>query len=702
MADSHPQDSTYPGYPQAATLEAGPASAYDANHHLIRGADAASWNEDMRANLKAEADQKAIFQEIRNFLAGRMLGATRDRALLEEVMKCLFARKQMLLLGALTARTPVDDLDLARKYREHFEPIPGVFNERDEILLDPSAIRYIDRQLARIDLFASDRDPVGDLYETFIGASIRGSEGQFFTPQNAGRWLVDAVAPSSGEKVIDPACGAGGFLVWAAQNTPKGLHLFGIEKDSYLAALARARTAILGVPAKVYGANALSFETDEKDLDPSDLLGEFDVVLTNPPFGKNIQSVSPTTQLGFALGRKWKRAKSGGYEQGSLAASKAPPQVLFMERIISLLRKGGRAGIVVPESMLGSRSYGHVVQFIRDHAAVRAVVGMPEALFKSSGKGGTHTKTCLLVIEKGARASSIFMAEAKWCGHDSRGRTIPKDDLPQIADDYQAFKEGKAGELGYKVDPKVLKANILSPRYHEPTAARATHHLTKTHELVSVQELVDEMAIEIRTGDEVGKLAYGTGPIPFVRTSDLSGWEIKIDPKHCVSEEVYERLKESQDVKRDDILMVRDGTYLIGTCAIVSEYDERIVYQSHIYKIRCLRPDRLSPYLLLAALSSEPVQRQIKAKTFTQDIIDSLGNRINELVLPLPRSREARQEIEEIVRKVVADRVEARELARRAKLLIVDPKFSPSAGSHSKSSSEADAFIAAAVASPSI
>jgi type I restriction enzyme M protein len=119
--------------------------------------------------------------------------------------------------------------------------------------------------------------------------------------------------------------------------------------------------------------------------------------------------------------------------------------------------------------------------------------------------------------------------------------------------------------------------------------------------------------------------------------------------------------------------MVRDGTYLIGTCAIITKYDERIVYQSHIYKIRCLKPKQLSPHLLLAILSSEPVQRQVRAKTFTQDIIDSLGSRITEIILPIPRRASGRRRIEELVRKVIADRVEARELARRAKRFVVDP-----------------------------
>jgi type I restriction enzyme M protein len=123
-------------------------------------------------------------------------------------------------------------------------------------------------------------------------------------------------------------------------------------------------------------------------------------------------------------------------------------------------------------------------------------------------------------------------------------------------------------------------------------------------------------------------------------------------------------------VREGDILMVRDGTYLIGTCAYITKYDEKIVYQSHIYKIRVNDPGRISPYLLLAALSSPPVKRQIQAKRTSQDIIDTLGKKINELILPLPKSGKRRQRISGIVEKSIEDRVQARELARQAALEI--------------------------------
>jgi type I restriction enzyme M protein len=138
-------------------------------------------------------------------------------------------------------------------------------------------------------------------------------------------------------------------------------------------------------------------------------------------------------------------------------------------------------------------------------------------------------------------------------------------------------------------------------------------NLERSHDIVTIEELVDRNVLAISTGDEVGKLGYGTGEVPFIRTSDLSNWEIKLEPKHNVSHEIYERYRHKQDVQPGDILMVKDGTYLIGTSAIVTKYDLPMLYQSHLYKIRVKDLTVLTPYLLIAALSSEFVQRQIKS-----------------------------------------------------------------------------------------
>lgn len=167
-------------------------------------------------------------------------------------------------------------------------------------------------------------------------------------------------------------------------------------------------------------------------------------------------------------------------------------------------------------------------------------------------------------------------------------------------------------------------------------------------------------------------MAYGTGSIPFIRTSDIANWEIKLDPKQGLSEEIYESLRAKQDVTAYDILMVKDGTYLVGTCAMITEEETKIVYQSHLWKIRSLDHDKLNPYLLLALLSSPIVKQQIRAKQFTQDIIDTIGRRVYELVLPFPKDKEQETAIIEKVQEVFTKRTEAKNLMRNV-LLNVTP-----------------------------
>lgn len=636
-------------------------------------------------------DHKDAYKQIRNFLAGQFVGATRDRALLAEVAKCLFCKVYLQThqngVGPKLA-------DLSQQYQWALTglktTLPSIFHADDEILLDNNSLTFVDRALNEIDLSGATRDYFGDLYEVFVSTGIREEEGQFFTPQNGIELLVSLVNPQIGESIIDPACGAGGFLAATVSHLRANgaareaieQHVVGIDKDAYLVQLAATRLALLTLqPGRVYCADSLAWSDENGRSLPLPQSGSYDVVLTNPPFGKRIVAASKQIQKGYALGYNWKKGRDGRYQPTGELLNSVPPQVLFIERCLELLRPGGRLGIVIPESMITSKTYSHVVQYMRAQGEIKAVIGLPEEFFKTSGKGGTHTKACLVVLYKHEQSSGIatsdnkiFMAEAKWCGHDSRGRRIDRDDLPLIQENLIAFQEERLQQftpLGYAIGTEQLVNNILSPRYYSPEPDQDLELLAETHKLVKLGDLVASGELIIQTGDEVGKLAYGTGTIPFIRTSDISNWEIKLDPKHGVSWDIYEKFATKQDVQAGDILMVKDGTYLIGTCAFITEYDTQIVYQSHLYKLRLTDQSRLSPYLLLALLSSEPVQKQIKAKRFTQDIIDSLGQRIHELILPIPKSQELRQQVSQTVERAIRDRIEARELARKACLDVV-------------------------------
>ncbi len=105
---------------------------------------------------------------------------------------------------------------------------------------------------------------------------------------------------------------------------------------------------------------------------------------------------------------------------------------------------------------------------------------------------------------------------------------------------------------------------------------------------------------------------------------------------------------------------MNDGTYLVGRTAILSEFDTKIVIQSHFRKIRVLDTSYLTPYLLLYLLGLEIVQNQIEAKTFRQATISTLGNRLREIILPIPKNPILKAEISESVELIVEKRAKLR------------------------------------------
>ena len=222
--------------------------------------------------------------------------------------------------------------------------------------------------------------------------------------------------------------------------------------------------------------------------------------------------------------------------------------------------------------------------------------------------------------------------------------------------------------LGFVVKSSVLRGQVYIPKYYNPEIAERLHELEKTHDLVVFEDLVNRKEISVSTGDEIGKMAYGTGLIPFIRTSDISNWEIKADPKQGVSEDIYVKYARKQGVKLNDVLFVRDGTYLIGSACLVTDADAKMLYQSHILKFRVAPNASISAPLLLAILSSPIVRRQIRAKQFTADIIDTIGNRYLELVLPVPKSARERERIERSVIAITKERAQLRERIRRIPL----------------------------------
>ena len=205
-----------------------------------------------------------------------------------------------------------------------------------------------------------------------------------------------------------------------------------------------------------------------------------------------------------------------------------------------------------------------------------------------------------------------------------------------------------------------IKDRIFLPKYYDPEIIEELRLLETNCECVTIGELQEAGIVECKTGDEIGKMAYGTGTIPFIRTSDFANWEIKHDPKQGVSEEIYREYADSEDVKPLDILLVRDGTYLVGSSCIITENDSKILYCGGLYKIRVKDEAKMNPWLLLGLLNSYIVKRQLRTKQFTRDVIDTIGKRLFEIVLPIPKSSAVVEEITERLKAVVEARISAR------------------------------------------
>ncbi|MCI0476852.1 MAG: restriction endonuclease subunit S, partial [Anaerolineales bacterium] len=250
---------------------------------------------------------------------------------------------------------------------------------------------------------------------------------------------------------------------------------------------------------------------------------------------------------------------------------------------------------------------------------------------------------------------------------DAGGNKVINDDTPEIAQRYGNPQLIQNDHLGFWVEHPEIDDHIFIPEYYNPELRAELLRLeqsSKCH-LVTVGELAQSGILEIRRGNEIGSQYYGTGDVPFVRTTDIVNWEIKMDPVKAIAEEVYEQYRRQQDVRENDILFVNDGTFLIGRTAMVTRLDIKIIIQSHLKKIRVLRPESLNPFYLFYLLNSNIVQRQIAVKTFTQATLSTIGNRLREIILPITNDPEERERISHHVQEIIEQKTHLREQTMR-------------------------------------
>lgn len=300
---------------------------------------------------------------------------------------------------------------------------------------------------------------------------------------------------------------------------------------------------------------------------------------------------------------------------------------------------------------IGNRYKEIIIPIPKDINRKSELIAKAKSAIESRGKDKATIKQLPLLVEQALSSGDL---SALHSFHE-----LSVDEIKEIlVQDTTTLEFGDT--VTYKMNSSQLNNNIYLPKYYDPTIKSTLDDLRQVCNIISIGELVEKGILLLQTGDEIGKMAYGTGEIPFVRTSDFSNWEIKADAKQGVSEDIYEAYVKKEDIQANDILLVRDGTYLVGTSCIITETDTKMLYCGGLYKIRTLDSESVDPFLLLGLLNSYIVKRQIRTKQFTRDVIDTLGRRIAEVELPIPKDKKLAQQLAHEIKELVLRRIDAR------------------------------------------
>ena len=292
--------------------------------------------------------------------------------------------------------------DLIEQYEDTLEQLADedgligtIFTRANNKIDRPVMLAKVIDMVAEEDWYMMEGDFKGAIYEAILeknGQDRKSGAGQYFTPRALISAIVDVIDPYIGETVADPCCGTGGFLLAAyehmrtqsrdvaRQKFLKSDALFGADNTALVVTLASMNLYLHDI-----GVSKSPIAYQDSLIETSDDL--YDVVITNPPFGTR--------------------------PQGSIEVSANRPefiktsdnQVNFLQHIMSIVRTGGRCGVVMPDSVLSDSGS---TKFVRDKLMrdfnLHTILRLPTGIFYANG-----VKTNVLFFEKGEPTQDIWV-----------------------------------------------------------------------------------------------------------------------------------------------------------------------------------------------------------------------------------------------------------------------------------------------------
>ena len=394
-----------------------------------------------------------------------------------------------------------------RLYENEKEKEPDVFTE--SISVDAPILAQCVEHLEGISLEHTELDTKGVAFEEFMGSFFKGDFGQYFTPRELIAFAVEMLDPKRSDLVLDPACGSGGFLLYAMDHVRREAdqrfspearqhfeywhdfaqkNLFGIEINDELARVAKMNMIIHDDGhTNIVGHDALDFPESIRKKHPTVTPGKFDLILTNPPFGAVIKRTEREDgyleqfELMRYLGKNFPLYTdlSGDNDETDtkLIPKSVRPrasiktEIAFLERVHDFLKPGtGRAAVVLPDGILTNSSLQGVRHWLLDNFQLLAVVSLPQFAFSHYDAGVKASIVFLRRLDNGETASDddpIFMALAENIGYDATGRKTFDVTIEQEETWVEKVERHSCDLFDYRVYSEWSRADSGEPGWSE-------------------------------------------------------------------------------------------------------------------------------------------------------------------------------------------------------------------------------------------
>lgn len=364
----------------------------------------------------SERDLRASFKAMLDVVVARDSRSTRHDDQLDQLCNMLLLKLESDTNASLSPSRPVafqlqKDADstgdhIRNLFSELVDQREEVFGEElaPELKFDDHTIKDIVYSWSNWNLLNVGAEAVSSAFQVFRRANLKAGEGQYFTPARIIESAILLMDLQPEDKIIDPACGTGGFLIEAFRGMSKNIadparvrtwahrNVYGVDKDSISVKLARAMMMIMG-DGSTHIHIGDSIRADRWDQDYPHLSaplkdGTFTAVMTNPPFGENLKVAARD-----CASNKYSISKAAGKHKDYKDLEIG---LVFLERAYRLLRKGGRLAIILPETYFFSSSYAFLPEWLEGRLAVRGEFNVPMEAFQ----GFCRAKTNLYIFEK--------------------------------------------------------------------------------------------------------------------------------------------------------------------------------------------------------------------------------------------------------------------------------------------------------------